>query len=66
MDQNFARNDTGDERARNLHDGSVMGAWQVQIYDPPRSFRCAGPPIPWSRGRQREHGRLRLPQGRAG
>jgi hypothetical protein len=36
MDQHFARNDTGDERARDLHDGSVMGAWQAQIYGPLR------------------------------
>jgi hypothetical protein len=31
MDQNFARNDTGDERTRDLHDGSVMGSWQSQL-----------------------------------
>jgi hypothetical protein len=29
MDQNLARDDTGNETARDLHDRSVMGPWQA-------------------------------------
>jgi hypothetical protein len=65
MGQNFPRNDTSDETARYLHDGSVMGAWQAQLYDPLRSFRCYGQPIPWSRGRRHER-RPSLAQARSG
>jgi hypothetical protein len=36
MGQKLTSNDTSDETARYLHDGSVMGSWQVQIYGPPR------------------------------